>query len=138
MAINYRRVVVGGLAAGMIIIVSGMLMVPVVGPQMDAALRARNVPPLSGGAMAWFVAWSLVLGLSLVWLYAAVQPRLGPGPMTAVKVALVVWLLSYFGANVALVAYGFLPGSLTAIGTAWGLVELVLAGQAGARLYHEQ
>jgi hypothetical protein len=82
MAINVSRVLTGGLLAGLIIIASGMLMVPVVGPQMDAALKARNVPPLGGAAMAFVAIWSVVLGVLLVWLYAAVRPRFGPGPKT--------------------------------------------------------
>lgn len=137
MAINSARVAIGGLVAGAMIIVSGLLMVPVVGPQMDAVLKARNVPPMGGGAMAFFGTWSLILGVLLVWLYAAVRPRLGPGPKTAAIVSLFVWFLAYFGANVAMVAYGFMPIWLTVVGTAWGLVELVVAGQVGARLYHE-
>jgi hypothetical protein len=137
MAINVSRVLTGGLLAGLIIIASGMLMVPVVGPQMDAALKARNVPPLGGAAMAFVAIWSVVLGVLLVWLYAAVRPRFGPGPKTAAIVSLVVWCLAYLGANASLVAYGFLPVPLTVVGTVWGLVELVVAGQVGARLYRE-
>lgn len=136
-AVNVTSVLTSGLVAWLVIIASGMLMVPVVGPQMDAALAARHVPPLSGPAVVYFAAWSLVLGVSLVWLYAAVRPRLGPGPRTAATVSLFLWLVSYVGANASLVAYGFLPVSLTVVGTLWGLVELVVAGQVGARLYRE-
>ena len=41
-------------------------------------------------------------------------------------------------ANVANVMYGFMPVSLTIVGTAWGLVELVVAGAVGAHLYRDE
>jgi hypothetical protein len=52
-------------------------------------------------------------------------------------VSLLVWFLAYFFGNVSNVIFGFMPIRLTVIGTAWGLVELLLAGEAGARCYHE-
>lgn len=137
MAINPKRVLTGGLVAGVIILASAVLMVPVVGDQMDKALEARNLPAMGGGAMAFFALVSLSNGVALVWLYAAVRPRLGPGPRTAALVSLLVWFLAYFLANAANVAYGFMPVRLTVIGTAWGLVELLVAGMVGARLYAE-
>jgi len=138
MAIHAKRVVLGGITAGLIIISSGLLMVPVVGKQMKAALIERNLPPLSGGAMVFFGMMSFGLGVLLVWLYAAVRPRFGPGPRTAAIVSILVWFLAYFLANASNLAFGFMPISLTVVGTAWGLVELVVAGQVGARLYNEE
>jgi hypothetical protein len=138
MAINLKRVLGGGLVAGVVIIASAVLMVPAVGDQMDKALEARNLPPMGGGAMAFFALVSLSNGVVLVWLYAAVRPRLGPGPKTAAIVSLLVWFLAYFLANAANVAYGFMPVRLTVIGTAWGLVELLVGGMVGARLYTEE
>lgn len=138
MAINMKSVLTAGLVAGLAISLSGLLMVPVVGQQMEDVLRDRNVPPMGTGDMAYFGMMSFARGILLVWLYAAVRPRLGPGPKTAAVVSLLVWFLSDFGANVSMVAYGFMPIPLTVVGTAWGLVELVVAGQLGARLYNER
>lgn len=138
MAINGKRVLLGGLVAGLIINASAVLMVPVVGDRMTEALAARNVPPMGGGAMAFVVGVSFALGILLVGLYAAVRPRLGPGPRTAALCSLFLWFVSYFLANASNVAYGFMPMGLTVIGTAWGLVELLLAGWVGARLYREE
>lgn len=138
MRINRRRVLAGGLVAGFIISLSALAMVPVVGAQMDAALEARGVPPLGTGAMVYFVAQSFIFGVVLVWLYAAVQPRFAPGPKTAALVAILVWFVGYCAANVSNVMYGFMPVSLTLVGTVWGLVELIVAGEVGAYLYREQ
>ena len=35
------------------------------------------------------------MGLLLVWLYAAIRPRFGPGPRTATYAALVVWVCGF-------------------------------------------
>jgi hypothetical protein len=138
MTINLRRVLAGGLAAGLTISVSALAMVPVVGEQMDAALRARGVPPLSTGAMVYFIVQSFIFGVLVVWLYAAVQPRLAPGPKTAAHVAALVWFVGYCSANVSNVMYGFMPVSLTVVGTFWNLVELVVAGEIGAYFYRDE
>jgi len=138
MSIRARRVLGPGLAAGLIVNLSAITMVPAVGNQFDAALAARGLPPLAPAAMAFFALVSLSLGVLLVWLYAAVRPRLGPGPRTAAIVAALVWLVGYLLPHVAMAVYGFLPAGLTAIGTLWGLGELLAAGLVGARLYREE
>jgi len=138
MPINMKSVLTSGLIAGLIINVSAIVMVPMVGKQMEAALQNRNVPPMGVGAMVYFVLVSLVLGIVLVWQYAAVRPRFGPGPKTAAIVSILIWFLAYFLANVSMVAYGFMPISLTVVGTIWGLIELVVAGQVGVRMYSEK
>jgi hypothetical protein len=137
MAINVKSVLTSGLVAGLIINFSAIFMVPVAGNQMDEALKARNLPPMAGGAMAYFGVMSLILGVVLVWLYAAVRPRLGPGSKTAAIVSILVWFLAYFFANVSNVVFGFMPIALAVVGTVWGLVELVVAGEVGARMYNE-
>jgi hypothetical protein len=137
-SMNLKRVLGGGLAAGAVIILSAITMVPVVGNQMDAVLAARNLPPMSGGAMAFFGVVSLANGILLVWLYAAMRPRLGAGPKTAAVASLLLWFVGYFLANVSMVMYGFMPVMLTVIGTAWGLGEMLLAGQFGAWIYREK
>ncbi len=135
MQINIKRVFRSGLVSGLIINVIGISMVPVVGNEMDAVLESRGLPPLSNLAMIYFSIISFINGFSLVWLYALVKEHLGPGIKTAVIVSLIFWFITYFISNVSLLAYGFMPVRLTIIGTAWGLVELLLAGIIGSKLY---
>jgi hypothetical protein len=137
MGINLKRVLLGGLVAGIVINISAIAMVPVVGKEMDMVLARFNLPPLSNSSLAFFGVVSLIVGMILVWLYAAVLPRMKQGTNTAIMVALVVWVLGYFLANVSMVVYGFMPVKLTVIGTGWGLVELVLASLIGTRFYKE-
>lgn len=138
MGINYRRVFVGGLLAAVVIILSAATMVPVVGDQLDLALARFDLPPLSASAMVFFAVVSLTVGLAVVWLYAALQPRLRSGPLTAIKAALFIWLIFCFFPNAANVAYGFMPVKLTVIGILWGLFELVAAALIGSRFYHDR
>ena len=109
MAINTKGVLVGGLVAGLIINVSeSILNVPVLGTQMEAALKARNLPPVGGTAIAFFIIMGFIMGWLLVWLYTAVRPRFGPGPRAAVAVGAIVWLLAYFWSSIAMVLMGFI------------------------------
>lgn len=132
MPVNGKSVLLSGVIAAMIIIASAAAMVPLVGNEMDQALADRGLPPLGGPAMAFFGVFSLVMGIVLVWLYAVIRAHFGAGKKTAAIASFIVWFLAYFFSNAAKVAYGFLPIRLTAIGTAWGLVEVALAGLIGA------
>ena len=136
--IRMGRVIAGGLVAGLIINISETILnVPVLGSQLEEALKARNLPAVSGGAIGYFVAISFLLGILIVWMYAAVRPRFGRGPTTAIKVAVLVWFLTYFWSATSMVAIGFSPVGLTAFGLAWGLVELIVAALVGAKIYVE-
>lgn len=136
--INTGGVVKGGLVAGLILNIGEFVLnVPVAGAQMDAAISRLGLPPMPNSAIAIFVAMCFGLGLFLVWLYAAIRPRLGPGPGTAVCAALIVWGLAYLWPSVANVVLGIFPVGLTALTVVWGLGEVVLAALAGAWLYRE-
>ena len=136
--INARGVVVGGLVAGLVINVSEYILnEPVLGADMAAELTARNLPPIGGNAIAGFVILGFVVGIVLVWLYAAIRPRFGAGPKTAAIAGVAVWFLDYFCGSVAFGELGIFSARLILIGLVWGLVELVVAGIAGARLYSE-
>lgn len=136
--IRTGKVVVGGLAAGLIInIGESILNIPLLGAQLEQALQARNLPPVGGGAIAYFVGVCFLLGILIVWTYAAVRPRLGPGPKTALTVAVLVWLLSFVWSGGAQAAMGIMPAKLTVVALLWGLGELVIATLVGAKLYTE-
>ncbi len=136
--IRTGRVVSAGLVAGLIInIGETILNVPLAGEELAQALQARNLPPVGGGAIAYFVVMCFLLGILMVWLYAAVRPRLGPGPKTAVIVAVLAWFMTLAWSGGAQVAMGIMPLNLTLFGLVWGLVEFLIASLVGARLYRE-
>lgn len=136
--INTAGVIKGGLVAGLIINISQTLLnIPVAGAQMDAALAARNLPTIEGPAIAIFVGMCFALGVLMIWLYAAVRPRLRPGPKTAACVGLVVWTLIHLWGGIGSAVMGFYSWNLTILMIAWGLGESVLAAVAGAYFYKE-
>lgn len=137
MKINVKSVIVSGFVAGIIIIISGVGMIPLVGNQMNEVLETRSLPPLSNGAMVYFAIMSIILGISMVWFYAFVQSNFQSKLKVAIVISLITWFLTYFWSNAALVAYGFMPFQLAAIGTAYGLLELILASIIGSKLYKE-
>jgi hypothetical protein len=137
MKINLKSFLTTGLAAGIIIIIAGFGLVPILGNQMDKVLESRSLPPLSMGAMGFFAFVSVSLGFSVVGFYALIKPNFKSKIKAAVTGSLILWFFAYFLSNAALVAYGFMPIDLVAKGTAWGLLELLTAGIVGSRLYKE-
>ncbi len=136
--INTGRVILGGLVAGLVInIGETILNIPIIGAESDAALQAFGLEPVGGGAIAVFVAMGFLLGLSAVWLYAAMRPRLGPGPKTAVIAGLLLWALGVLFPSIAYGMLGLFPVRLLVIATVWDLFEMPIASVAGAWLYKE-
>src|ERR1051325_2826717 len=84
--INWGRVVVGGLLAGVVLNIVDFVYFGVLMKQdIAAAMQALGKQP---GAMdslvPLFVALDFVYGIGLLWVYAAIRPRFGAGPKTAV------------------------------------------------------
>ena len=137
-SINMGRVVVGGLVAGLLINVSEFVLNAVVlANDMNAAMAALNRPPVDNRMIVWFVLLAFGIGIMAVWVYAAVRPRFGPGVQTAVCALLVIWGLAYLYPNLTFIVLGLFPTRLMIIATVWGLVEVLVAGVAGAWIYTE-
>jgi hypothetical protein len=138
MAITTGSVIKGGLVSGLIINISETILnIPVIGARMEAELAARNLPPFDNAMIAVFVVMCFGLGLFLVWLYAAIRPRMGPGPGTAACAALIAWGLAWLWPSIGMGVMGMYSWSLIAITLVWGLAELLLATIAGAYFYRE-
>jgi hypothetical protein len=136
--ISVSGVVKGGLAAALIMNISQTILnVPVAGAQMEAELAAHNLPAVGGPAIAVFVLETSVLGLITVWLYAAIRPRFGPGPKTAIIAGVVVWALTYLYSAIAFGVLGVNSMGIVVLGVVWGLVEMIFASAVGGYLYSE-
>jgi hypothetical protein len=137
--INVAGVVKGGLAAAVIMNISEFVLnVPVAGAQMAAELSARNLPAADSGAqIAVFVGLTAMLGFMTVWLYAAMRPRLGPGPKTAMCAGLIVWTCSYLYSAVTTGTIGVHSMGLVVLIIVWSLVEMLVASAVGGYLYNE-
>ena len=136
--INVGRVIIGGLLTGVVLNIGEFILnEPVLGDQWTAAMAALNKPPIGGSMIAWFVLQTFVIGIGLIWLYAAMRPRFGAGPKTAIWAGLTVWffaILCGFGSTAIM---GLFPGKLVGIVLVWDLIEVPLATLAGAWLYKE-
>jgi len=135
---NLARVLVGGFVAGIIINVSEFVLnTMVVEEEMNAAMAALNKPPIDPSMIVWFVLLSFGFGFILVWTYAAIRPRFGPGIGTAVCAASLCWGLGYLFPNLFFIVMNLFPRNMIILSTVWGLVEVVIAGVAGAWAYTE-
>jgi hypothetical protein len=136
--INIGRVLIGGFVAGIIINVSEFVLnTMVVGEEMTAAMAAMNKPPIDPSMIVWFVLLSFGFGFVLVWTYAAIRPRFGPGIGTAICAASLCWGLGYLFPNLFFIVMNLFPRNMIILTTVWGLVEVVIAGIAGAWAYTE-
>lgn len=137
--INLGRVLLGGLLAGVVLTVfEFVLNGPILGDQWTAAMESLNRTAQEGaGTMIAYVAWNFLLGIALVWFYAAVRPRFGPGPKTAVITGLAVWFVVWLLAFGGTVIGGLYPTNLVVTALIWELFEVPIATVAGAWLYQE-
>jgi len=136
--INTGRVILGGLLAGVIINIGEFMLNEVIlGADWQVAMKALGKETMNSGAMVYFILAGLILGMLAVWLYAAIRPRFGAGPKTAICAGLAIWALSYLYPGIGMIGMNFFPVRFMAIGLIWGLIEAPIATLAGAWLYKE-
>jgi hypothetical protein len=137
--INIGRVILGGIIAGIVGDILGFLVDGVMlAPQWAAGMSALGRTEFSVGQNVAFNIIGLVYGILMVWLYAAIRPRYGAGPKTAVLAGLAVWVAGVLLPNAGFMwAAGLFPTNLTVMTTAAAIVEFVVAALAGAALYKE-
>ena len=137
MKINVKSLFTSGFVTGIIIMIVGGGLVPIIGNQMDEVLKNRLLPPLSNGAMVYFAFNSILLGIGVMGFYSLIKTIINTRLWAVILTSLLFWFFTYLLANAALVAYGFMPLGLTIIGTAWGLLELLIGVLIGSFLYKD-
>lgn len=136
--INLRRWLLGGIAAGALIWLLEGAASLVYMEDAQAALAAHDLAmELTAGTWALTIIVSLISGLALVFFYAAARSRFGPGPRTAVIVAVALWVAAYLLSLLGYQMIGLYPSGMLVLWGAVGLVELILAGLLGAWIYRE-
>jgi hypothetical protein len=136
--INVGRWLAGGVAAAVVIFaVEGVSSVFYL-DQMMASLADHGLGmEMSGSAMAMNVLVSLISGLVLIFFYSAARPRFGPGPKTAILVAVVLWCGGYFLSLVGYQMVGMYPTGMLVMWGIVGIVEMILAALVGGWIYKE-
>jgi hypothetical protein len=139
-AVNTGKVLVGGLLAGLVYngfdIATGMVLM---GDEFRANAKRLGLDPAameSGASMAVWIAIDFLLGLLVVWTYAAIRPRFGPGPRTAIFAALVPYVA------ISLMMFGMTHGGMITMSiwmkmTAISLISMSVGAILGAWAYHE-
>ena len=141
MAINTQKVLIGGIAAGVVMnVIDFISNTYILGARMkaesDAFKPGMSDQMMTGSAIAGYVVMDFVLGILLIWTYAAIRPRFGPGMKTATYAAVLFWLLS------GIFLSGYMHMGMMSSGLWWtfafiGLVNFWVSAWVGARLYSE-
>ena len=141
MAINTKKVLLGGFVAGVVMnaidfVVNGYLLAARMKAETDAFKPGLSDQMMSGKAVAGYIVMDFVLGILLVWTYAAIRPRFGPGIRTASYAALLFWILTMIFLS------GYMHMGMMSAGLWWtfaviGLVNYLLSAWAGAKFYTE-
>jgi hypothetical protein len=136
---NMTRVILGGIAAGVIIDVFEGIMNGVVLQRQwaEVFVALGKSPDLSVKQILALNVWGLAVGILTVWLYAAIRPRYGAGPKTGVLAGLAVWALVFALATAVPVFFHIYPVNLSLTSVALEAVQMILAGLAGAAVYKE-
>jgi hypothetical protein len=136
--INLARVLIGGIVAGVVANAGDYLVNQVIlvedGTQLVQRLNLDSAQ-VEASATTWIVV-DFLYGILLVFAYAAMRPRFGPGPRTAVISALTLYLA------ITVVLMGFMSMGMfvqDAFMRSAGLqlVIALAASLAGAAVYKE-
>jgi hypothetical protein len=141
MALNTGKVVAGGLAAGIVLnvidyVIYTMVLVDRVKAEANAFHPGMADSMMSGNAITVYIITDLIFGLLLVWTYAAIRPRFGPGPRTALLAAFLFWILLAF-CNAPTMMMGMNSANLWWTMMFIQFVNLALASWVGAMIYKE-
>ena len=139
--INWGRVFLGGLLAGVVINIGEYLFHAVLfKDQVAEMMRAMGKDPASVMTGNAIVIWNILgflAGIGAVWGYAAIRPRFGAGAKTAMIAGVAVWYFSRFLGAIGEMNMGMASQKMIMSGLVWGLVEIVIATIAGAWAYKE-
>ena len=136
--INFGRVLLGGIVAGVILNVGEFVLNTIVLQQQHQAFLKRCGFPQPGTKfLVIVVAITFVLGIVIVLGYAAIRPRFGAGPKTAIIASLFAWFGAVVLGNIIVAGLGMEPPNILALVLGWELVEYIIASLVGAALYKE-
>jgi hypothetical protein len=136
--INVARVILGGLVAGIVanafdFVINNYLMMDE-GSEMIARLNL-NPATVESSVTTWIIV-DMIWGILLVFTYAGIRPRFGPGPKTAIIAGIIPWfavLLTMTG----LMSMGVFTQQAWMKSSLLYLVSSLAATLAGAAVYKE-
>jgi len=138
--LNWKRILLGGLLAGLVLNLLSMGGVHLFLADQMHSLHHRlqlDQDRSFHANLLKHLGMHFALGLILVWFYAAIRPRFGPGPRTALIASTAVWLLAYGLFLSAMVFLQLFSTHIALLTLLWGFFETLAASLAGAWLYRE-
>jgi hypothetical protein len=138
--INVGRVLLGGLLAGLVVNL-GEYVLNAVFLEDLIKLMEEEVPVFiglveaSGKTISVRIALNFILGIAIVYLYAMIRPRSGPGLRSALWAGLIAWFFVHFYVGLSYYVIGTM--GLTLFRMVWGLFEYIIAAITGAWVYRE-
>lgn len=137
--VNWARVFLCGLLTGAVTSVLGGVIFTLWGRQIVGTQLPLGQPSAmlqAGWPLLLIIIINLVLGITALWIYAAIRPRYGAGPKTAAAAGFAVWLILCLD-DVFFVVLGVFPGGPMVVPLAASLVGIIAAIELGAWLYKE-
>jgi len=109
-------------------------------PGLSAALEALGRPlQETVAATVLMIVLTFVMGIVVIWLYAAIRPRYGPGPRTAAMAGVAAGLLLGVFPDIGWgLTLRLIPASVWATDAVITFVVVVIATLLGAWVYKEQ
>jgi hypothetical protein len=130
-----KRIVYGGLAAALVMIVGDIAIEPLMGTMTERFLSRLGLPVPGESAMIALVGSLIALGLISVCMYAEFSIRSGSGAKTAAQTGALVWVLSCLLPNITLFTFGVVDAPFFWFASAWPLVETTVATVVGAAVH---
>ncbi len=137
--INIARAAIGGLVAGVVAnavdFVTNKYLMSAENTDMMQRLNL-SAAAMESSIPTWIVI-DFIWGLVLVFSYAAIRPRFGPGPKTATIAGVTLWLAvnAWFA---GMSAMGIMPTPAFLKGAVLSLVSTLAAVLVGAAIYKEE
>ena len=138
-SINTSKMIIAGVAAGVILFIAdGLVNGVLLADQWAAYQKSIGKPSeFSGSQMGIFSAIDVGVGLMLAWVYAAIRPRFGAGPATAIRAGIATWALTSLLPGLFLIASQAMPADLMWISIGIGIIQFAIAGYVAGVLYKE-
>jgi hypothetical protein len=140
--INVSRVILGGLLAGVVFVLVEIIIEGIAGllgvSEREMLLEVSDTITLSGARYHVVnIVYGVVFFIFAIGVYAAIRPRFGAGPKTALITALGFWFLLLLIA-INFVNMDIFPVGIVMASLLFNLLELPPAILAGARIYKEE
>lgn len=141
MAINTKKLLLGGFVAAVVMnvidfLVNGVLLADRMKAETDAFKPGLSDQMMQGSAVFGYIIMDVILAYALVWTYAAIRPRFGPGVKTASYAAILFWIITMIFMS-GYMHMGMMSGGLWWTFAFIGLVNYLLSAVAGAKFYTE-